>query len=129
MRETLRGTEGYLVGQVRDEPRAHCWDREWRDGSENNPKAGTDETFRNFIVARDTGGALGPGTKRTASWETQETPDTYTTEPPVHEDPTDDQSSSSSDSSSSSSSTQALSGIPQHAHTQAKAQTTSRGQK
>ena len=30
---------------------AHCWNKEWRNGAENNPKAGTGETFRNFIVA------------------------------------------------------------------------------
>ena len=42
---------------------------------DNNPKAGTDETFKDFIVARDTGSFLRPGTNRTASWETQETPD------------------------------------------------------
>ena len=35
--------------------------------SENNPKVGTDETFRNFIVVRDAGSALGLGTQRTAS--------------------------------------------------------------
>ena len=62
----------------------------------------------------------GPGTERTASWETQETPDTCTASPPIHENQTDEKSSSSSDSSSSSSlSTQAQSGIPQHANTQA----------
>ena len=53
-------------------------DKEWRIGSENNPKAGTDETFRNFIVSRDTGSTRVPGTERTASWETHATPDTCT---------------------------------------------------
>ena len=36
-------------------------------GGENNPKAGTDETFTNLILARDRGSVLGLGTKRTAS--------------------------------------------------------------
>ena len=67
------------VRQVTDKPRAHGWDKEWRNRGENNiPKAGTDETIRNFIFARDTRCALGLGTKRTASWETQETRDTCT---------------------------------------------------
>ena len=35
--------------------------------SENNPKIGTDETSRNFIVVRDAGSDLGLGTQRTAS--------------------------------------------------------------
>ena len=65
-----------LVGQVPDKPRAHGWDKEWRNVRENNPKAGTDETIRNSIFARDTICALGLGSKRTPSWETQETPDT-----------------------------------------------------
>ena len=67
-----------LVRRVTDKPRAHCWDKEWRNRRENFRKAGTDETIRNFIFARDTRCALGLGTKRTASWETQETPDTCT---------------------------------------------------
>ena len=67
-----------LVRQVRDEPRAHRWDREWRNWSENDPKTGADSTLRNFIVGRDTRSTLGPGTKRTPSWETQETSDTCT---------------------------------------------------
>ena len=67
-----------LVRQVTDKPKAHSWDKERRNVRENDPKAGTNETFRNFIFARDTRSALGPGTKRTASWETQETPDTCT---------------------------------------------------
>ena len=46
-------------------------------GSEVNPKAGTDETFRNAVVAQDTGECFGPGTKSTASWVMQE-PDTCT---------------------------------------------------
>ena len=67
-----------LVRRIRENPRAHCWDKEWRNGSENTPKAGTDEKFRNFVVARDTGSDLGLGTKRTALWETQEARDTCT---------------------------------------------------
>ena len=67
-----------MVRQVRDEPRAHRWDKKRCNGSENDPKTGADETLRNFIVARDTRSTLGPGTKRTASWETQETSDACT---------------------------------------------------
>ena len=67
-----------MVRQVRDEPRAHRWDRELCNGSENDPKIGGDETLRNFIVARDTRSTLGPGTKHAASWETQETSDAST---------------------------------------------------
>ena len=47
-------------------------------GTRNNPKTGTDESLRNIIVPRDTRSTLGLGAKRTASWETQETPDTCT---------------------------------------------------
>ena len=54
-KETLRGTKG--SGQVSH--RAHWWDKDWRYGGENNPRAGTDETFRYFIVARETSSALG----------------------------------------------------------------------
>ena len=54
--------------QVKDKPRGHGWDKEGRNGRENNPKTGTDETLRNIIVARGTRSALGPGTKRTASF-------------------------------------------------------------
>ena len=70
--------EKNMVRQVRDEPRAHRWDREWCVGSENDPKTGADEWLRNFIVVRDTRGTLGLGTKRTASWETQKTSDRCT---------------------------------------------------
>ena len=90
--------ERNLVGQVRDEPRAHRWDQEWCNGGEINPKTGADKSLRNFIVARDTRRNLGPGTERTASWETHETSDTCTVLPPVHGDPTDEKSGRSSDS-------------------------------
>ena len=53
-----------LVGQVRDEPRAHRGDQEWCNGA-RNPKTGAAETLRNVTVARDTRSTLGPGTKRT----------------------------------------------------------------
>ena len=67
-----------MVRQVRDEPRAHRWDKKCCNGSENDPKTGGDAALRNFIVVRDTRSTLGPGTKRTASWETQETSDACT---------------------------------------------------
>ena len=63
-----------LVRNIRSKPRAHFWDKDWRHGRENNPKAGADETSRNLIVARGTRSALEHGTERTTSWETQETP-------------------------------------------------------
>ena len=110
-----------LVRRIRENPRAHCWDKEWSNGSENTPKAGTDEKFRNFVVARDTGSDLGLGTKRTALWRRKR--HVTLAHPP------DDKSSSSSDSSSSSSSsTQAPSGTPQHVNDQAQAHTNSRSQ-
>ena len=75
MKETLRGGQRDLVRQVRDKPRAHCWDKrmaQWEREPIRRLEA------RDFIVARDTGTSLGPGIKPTASWETQETPDTCT---------------------------------------------------
>ena len=86
--ETLRGKkESGWAGQRRTpstslRPRMLQW-------GEIHPKIGADETLRNVIVAQDTRSALGRGTKRTASWETQETSDTCTVLPPVHGDPTD----------------------------------------
>ena len=79
-RDSLKGTlawdRGIRFGRPETNPEHIV--TEWRDGSENNPKAGTGETFRNFVVAGDTGSALGPRTKRIASCETQEAPDTRT---------------------------------------------------
>ena len=46
-----------------NKPRAHCWNKEWRNGSEKTSQTGTDETFRNFMVARKTRSTPGPGTK------------------------------------------------------------------
>ena len=63
MKGTLRGTKG---------SRAHCWDKEWRNGGEK------------IIVAQDTGSAQGPRTKRTASWETEETPNTCSGTTTIH---------------------------------------------
>ena len=121
LKETLRGRKSET------NPRAQCWDEEWRNGSENNPKAGTDETFTNFSVARDTRSALVPNAPRRGRRKKHLTP--APAFPPVHDNRTDDKSSSSSDSSSSSStSTQAPSGIPQHANVRAPAQTNSRSQ-
>ena len=78
MKETLRGIKGLWLGKSETNPRAHRWDREWCNGSENDPKTGADEMLRTFIVARNTRSTLGPGTKRTTSWETQETSDACT---------------------------------------------------
>ena len=95
---------------------------------DNNPKAGTGETFRNFVVAREgVPWSLVPNAPRRGRRKRHLTP--ATAPPPAHENPIDDKSSSSSDSSSSSSSSpQAPSGIPQHVNDQAPAQTNSRSQ-
>ena len=111
------------VGKSETNPRAHIWDKEWRNGCENNPKAGTVETFRNSICCsryRD----LVPNAPRRGRRREHLT--LAPALPQVHEDPTDDKPRSSSDSSSSSSSsTQAPSGIPQHMNVQARAETIS----
>ena len=76
--------------QVRDKPRAHCWDKEWRNGSENNPKTGTDETLRNIIVARDTGSALGHGTNALRRGGRKKHLILAPASPPLYENQTDD---------------------------------------
>ena len=66
--------KGILLGESETNPEPHCWDKEWRSGDGNNPKAGTGETFRNSVVARNTRKALRRGTPAPAL-------------PPVHEPP------------------------------------------
>ena len=121
--------QGDLVWQVRDKPWPHRWDKERHVGSENNPKTGTDQTFRNILVARDQGVSwdLEPNAPRRGRRKKHLT--LAPALPPSHENQTEDKSSSSIDSSSSlSSSTRAPSGLPQHAKTQAQAQTNPRDQ-
>ena len=76
-KETLSGEKGIWLGKSETNPDHIVGTENGATERENNPKAGMDESFRDFIVA-DTRTALGPGTKRTASWETQETPHTCT---------------------------------------------------
>ena len=97
----------------REWDRHNRWDIERRDEGEKISKTGSDATCRNITVARGSRSRLRLGTKSTASWEAQDTPDTWTSLATVPENQTDDKSSSSSDSSfSSSPSTKAPSGIP-----------------
>ena len=102
-----------LVRQVTNKPRAHCWDKEWRNGGENNPKAGTDETIRNsfLLEIQDVPKDLVPNAPR--RWRRKKHLTTAPALPPVHGNLTVDKSGSSSDRMSSSlQSPQALTGIP-----------------